>query len=297
LLELTPEQKFTKPPSRFTESSLIKNMEENGIGRPSTYSAILSTLYTRTYVVKEEKVLVPTELGLTIADYLQKYFESIVDIEFTANMEERLDDIEENGADWRAIVDGFYKPFQKQIIAALGGGKMELSPQVSDVKCEKCGALMIYKDGKYGQYLACPNFPECRNIKSLKARDGVDTGIKCDKCGANMLEKSGRFGKYLSCSNYPDCKNMKSLAEAVAVCPVCGGGVSRKLSKSGKPFYGCNNYPGCKFVCWEKPAADKCNRCGKFMTERTSNGTVTVKCSDRACGYSFEKPETDTAAK
>ncbi|MBR2303490.1 MAG: type I DNA topoisomerase, partial [Clostridia bacterium] len=234
-VEIKPEQKFTKAPSRYTESTLIKTMEEEGIGRPSTYAATLATLYTRTYVVKEGKALVPTDLGIVVTDYLEKYFENIVDTEFTANMEELLDEIETKGHDWKKIIGDFYGPFHKKILSAMNSNeKVELGDEVSDVVCEKCGAMMIYKTGRFGKYLACPNYPECKNTKSLVERQpDVVTEVVCDKCGGFMLEKTGRFGKYLACQNYPECQNIKSINKVVDKCPDCGGDVLERKSKKG----------------------------------------------------------------
>ncbi|MBR2372403.1 MAG: type I DNA topoisomerase, partial [Clostridia bacterium] len=277
-IEIKPEQKFTKAPSRYTESTLIKTMEEEGIGRPSTYAATLATLYTRTYVVKEGKVLVPTDLGIVVTDYLEKYFENIVDTEFTAHMEELLDEIETQGHDWRKIVGDFYGPFHKKILSAMNSNeKVELGDEVSDVACEKCGAMMIYKTGRFGKYLACPNYPECKNTKSLaEKKPDVVTDVVCDKCGGFMLEKTGRFGKYLACQNYPDCQNIKSINKVVAKCPDCGGDVLERKSKKGNVFYGCANYPECKFVSWDIPTGTKCPDCGQHLVKKVQRDKTTL---------------------
>ena len=291
-IEIKPEQKFTKAPSRYTESTLIKTMEEEGIGRPSTYAATLATLYTRTYVVKEGKVLVPTDLGIVVTDYLEKYFENIVDTEFTAHMEELLDEIETQGHDWRKIVGDFYGPFHKKILSAMNSNeKVELGDEVSDVACEKCGAMMIYKTGRFGKYLACPNYPECKNTKSLaEKKPDVVTDVVCDKCGGFMLEKTGRFGKYLACQNYPDCQNIKSINKVVAKCPDCGGDVLERKSKKGNVFYGCANYPECKFVSWDIPTGTKCPDCGQHLVKKVQRDKTTlIMCSNRECHYKAEE--------
>ncbi|MBR2029519.1 MAG: type I DNA topoisomerase [Clostridia bacterium] len=291
-VEIKPEQKFTKAPSRYTESTLIKTMEEEGIGRPSTYAATLATLYTRTYVVKEGKALVPTDLGIVVTDYLEKYFENIVDTEFTANMEELLDEIETKGHDWKKIIGDFYGPFHKKILSAMNSNeKVELGDEVSDVVCEKCGAMMIYKTGRFGKYLACPNYPECKNTKSLVERQpDVVTEVVCDKCGGFMLEKTGRFGKYLACQNYPECQNIKSINKVVGKCPDCGGDVLERKSKKGNVFYGCANYPECKFVSWDIPTGTKCPDCGQHLVKKVQRDKTTlIMCSNRECHYKAEE--------
>jgi Topoisomerase IA len=212
LSDIKAEQKFTKPPLRYTESSLVKAMEENGIGRPSTYATILTTLYNRKYMEQEKKTIIPTQLGFTVTEYLEKYFSDIVDTEFTAQMENKLDNVEEKGDNWTQVIDEFYKPFNDKLKNAMHGEAMRIEPVMTEEKCEKCGANMLLKDGPYGQYLACSNYPECKNIKSLKPKEeAVVTDILCEKCGKPMVEKMGRYGKYLACSGYPECKNIKSL--------------------------------------------------------------------------------------
>ena len=292
--DIKAEQKFTKPPARYTESTLIKSMEEDGIGRPSTYSTILATLYKRTYVVKDGKALVPTDLGMVVTDYLEKYFENIVDTEFTANMEEQLDEIEEKGLDWHKVIGDFYAPFQKKLLSAMNSDeKVELGDEVSDVRCEKCGALMVYKTGRFGKYLACPNYPECKNTKSLKEKaPEVVTDIICEKCGGHMVEKTGRYGKYLSCENYPQCDNTRSINKIVGKCPECGGDVVERKSKKGNVFYGCANYPQCKFVSWDIPTGEKCPECGQYLVKKTlKNKKTLIKCSNKECGYQREEKE------
>ena len=290
--EIKPEQKFTKAPSRYTESTLIKTMEEEGIGRPSTYAATLATLYARTYVVKEGKALMPTDLGIVVTDYLEKYFENIVDTEFTANMEELLDEIETKGLDWRKIVSDFYGPFHKKLLSAMNSDeKVELGDEVSDVACEKCGAMMVYKIGRHGKYLACPNYPECKNTKSLVEKTpDVVTDVVCDKCGGFMVEKTGRFGKYLACQNYPECKNTKSINKVVAKCPECGGDILERKSKKGNLFYGCANYPDCQFVSWDIPTGTKCPDCGQYLVKKAQRDKTTlIMCSNRECHYKVEE--------
>ncbi len=292
MIDIKSEQKFTKPPARYTESTLIKNMEENGIGRPSTYATILSTLYKRTYIVKDGKALMPTDLGIVVTDYLEKYFENIVDTEFTANMEEQLDSIEEKGLDWHEVIKDFYAPFQQKLLSALNSTeRVEVGDEVSDIQCEKCGAMMVYKTGRFGKYLACPNYPECKNTKSLNDTEPhVVTDIICEKCGGHMIEKTGRFGKYLACENYPECRNTKSINKVVGKCPECGGDVVERKSKKGNLFYGCVNYPDCQFINWDIPTGEKCPECGQYLVKKPQkDDKVLIKCSNKECSYKREE--------
>ena len=315
LIRLISEQKFTKPPLRYTDASLVKAMEDKGIGRPSTYASIISVLNKRKYVVKEGKYMVPTEVAFEITDLLVKYFTDIMDVGFTAKMEDKLDGIEEGGTDWRKIIADFYPPFAEKLIFAANDGD-----EMTDILCEKCGHPMIRKSGRYGKYLACSNYPECSNIKS----EGAEiSSTKCPKCGANMVVKSGKFGKFLACPNYPECnatlpfdseiskekcpncgafmyirngKNGKYLscpkcntnrpiAEIAGVCPVCGAPTRRMKSKAGKIFYSCSNYPKCKFMSWEQPTGEKCPKCGKYLVKKGKK----ICCS--SCDYTKDAPE------
>lgn len=285
-IKLNSEQRFTKPPARYTEASLIKAMEDRGIGRPSTYAAIMQTLYKREYVNKEGKALVPSNLGVQVTDYLHQYFNEVVDVDFTAEMEARLDAIEENTEPWYKVVDGFYKPMLEKVNTAMHGEKIFLQDEVSNVACDKCGAPMVIKTGRYGKYLACSNYPKCSNIRSLKEKTPPkETDIVCEVCGAKMLEREGRFGKYLACSNYPNCKNTKPITEVVAKCPKCGKDVVKRVSKKGTVFYGCTGYPDCDFVSWDVPTGKSCPKCGAHLVYKESRGKKTVRCSDRNCDF------------
>ena len=315
LIKLTSEQKFTKPPQRYTDASLVKAMEDKGIGRPSTYASIISVLTKRKYVTKDGKYMVPTEVAFQITDLLMKYFTDIMDVGFTAKMEDKLDNIEDGGTDWRKIIADFYPPFAEKLVFAANDGD-----EMTDILCEKCGHPMIRKSGRYGKYLACSNYPECSNIKS----EGAEiSSTKCPKCGANMVVKSGKFGKFLACPNYPECnatlpfdseiskekcpncgafmyirngKNGKYLscpkcntnrpiAEIAGVCPVCGAPTRRMKSKAGKIFYSCSNYPKCKFMSWEQPTGEKCPKCGKYLVKKGKK----ICCS--SCDYTKDAPE------
>ena len=289
LVKLSSEQKFTKPPTRYTEASIIKTMEEKGIGRPSTYATIMQTLYKREYIKKDGKYLVPENLGIQVTEYLEQYFGEVVDIAFTAEMEDRLDSIEDNNEPWYKVVDSFYQPLNKKVSLAMHGEKIHVQDEVSDVLCDKCGKPMLIKTGRYGKYLACSGYPSCSNIRSLKEKTPPkQTNVLCDICGAPMLEREGRFGKYLACSNYPHCKNTKPITEVVAKCPKCGGNVVKRASKRGTIFYGCTNYPTCDFVSWDVPTGKLCPICQAPLVYKESRGKKTIVCSTKGCSYKDE---------
>ena len=245
LKDLLPEQKFTKPPVRFTDASLVKTMEENGIGRPSTYASIIAVILKREYVTKvEKKYMAPTELGEVVCDTMIKYFDDIMDLGFTAGMETRLDEIEEGGKEWKKLIAEFYPGFNKKVLAALNDGqKMKLAPDVSDVKCDKCGAYMVYKEGKYGKFLACPNYPDCKNIKSLSESVG-----KCPKCGRDVHKRKSKAGKvFYGCSGYPECSFISWEIPAPIMCPKCANVMHVQKDKEGVEKYVCANR-NCKHV-------------------------------------------------
>ncbi len=267
------EQKFTKPPVRYTEASLIKHMEDKGIGRPSTYATIMAKLSDkkREYVHKDKKNLVPNSISYDLIDFLVKYFPDVMDISFTARMETALDDIGEGGRDWRKLIADFYRPFDNQL----------RNSKITDVVCDKCGAPMIINSGKYGNYYACSNYPTCQNIKAVNEKTAIPTDKICPKCGGMMVEREGKFGKFIACSNYPKCKNTVSLTESVGVCPECGKPTKKMTSRGGKVFYGCSNYPGCKFMSWDIPTGEKCPECGAYLVEVDGK----VVCSSKKCKY------------
>jgi len=286
-LSLKGDQKFTKPPVRYTDASLVKAMEEKGIGRPSTYASIISVLNKRKYVGKEGKYMVPTEIAYRITDMLVKYFTDIMDVGFTADMEEKLDDIEEGGKDWRAIIAEFYPPFAEKLRFANTDGD-----EVTEILCEKCGHPMVRKSGKYGKYLACSNYPACSNIMGEEKIPVSDT--PCPKCGAMMNIRTGKFGKFLACPNYPTCKSTLPYGETKreevleGTCPLCGKPAKRMFTRTGRLYYGCSGYPTCKFMSWDEPTGEKCPKCGSALV-KTKKGAV--KCSNRDCAYSLVPSE------
>ncbi len=329
LNELLKEQKFTRPPQRYTDASLVKAMEEKGIGRPSTYASIISVLTKRRYVEKDGKHMIPTDVAYKITDMLVKYFTDIMDVGFTAHMEDDLDKIEDGGCDWHKIIADFYPGFSEKLKTASTDGD-----EPTDIKCEKCGNNMIRRMGKYGKYLACSNYPACSNIVSESETEVSE--MRCPKCGANMIVKSGKFGKFLACPNYPECssilpvdakmteekcsdcgsfmlmkkgrygnflecpkcgskrpyadtENGQSAEKNEGVCPDCRRPMRRMRSKTGKIYYGCTGYPDCKFLSWDIPTGEKCPVCGKFLIKRGNK----IKCSEKSCNYSEDLPETE----
>ena len=296
LVRLLPEQHFTQPPPRFNESSLIKELEEKGIGRPSTYASILSTIQDKGYVEKLERVFKPSHLGLVVTDELVKAFPSELDVAFTAGMEEKLDEVEEGTTGWQAVLTEFYDRFKVDLAKAgelMRDVKTEQQP--TEVPCEKCGKLMVIKWGRNGEFLACPGYPECRNTMNFR-REGdavvpmkeedVPTDEKCPECAAPMVMKRGRFGKFFACTRYPECKGTKSVPLGVP-CPKCASDLSERRSRRGKTFYGCTAYPKCDFVSWDRPRLEKCPLCeNPWLVEKFSkrDGAV-VACPIKECGY------------
>jgi DNA topoisomerase-1 len=294
---LDPNQHFTQPPPRFTEASLVKELEEKGIGRPSTYASIMSVIQDKQYVEKIEKRFRPTDLGKLVNDLLVNNFPEILDIGFTAEMEHELDQIEDGELDWVKALKDFYEPFEK----ALGKAKVKMRDvkrqQIeTEIKCDKCGGTMVIKWGRHGEFLACSNYPDCRNTKEFKRTEDGKIEIKkmettdevCEKCGRPMVVKRGRFGPFLACSGYPECKTTKAITTGIK-CPECGKGeLAQKRTRTGRFFYGCTNYPKCKFATWDKPVNEPCPECGsKILVEKYSKktGTTTLACPNKECKY------------
>ena len=233
---ITPEQKFTQPPARYTEATLVKTLEEKGIGRPSTYAPTISTIVDRGYVLREKKTLQPTELGFVVTRLMKENFKGIVDVAFTAGMEEKLDKVEEGEVPWQQVVSDFYGPFEKELAAAGANiDKVKLPDPVSDVPCDKCGAMMVIKTGRFGKFLACPNFPTCRNTKPLVEK----LDVPCPKCGGDILKRRTKKGKtFYGCVNYPNCDFVSWDKPVPGKCPNCGGILVQRMGQNG-PFIAC----------------------------------------------------------
>lgn len=281
------EQHFTAPPPRYTEASLIKTLEEKGIGRPSTYAPILDTIQKRRYVTKENKQFVPTEVGFKVTELLKKYFEGIINVDFTANLENWLDKIAEGKATYKKVMTDFYKVFAAELESANIEAEKDKkeNQEVSDVTCEKCGAKMIVKMGRYGKYLACPNYPNCKNIKPYSLAEGPEevSDVKCDACGTLMVYRTGPYGRYLKC---PSCGANKAIViDTGIVCPKCHEGhMVQRRSHRGRIFYGCSRYPKCDMALWNEPINQFCETCGAIMTKKIyKTGKEVISCSNPDC--------------
>ena len=281
------EQHFTAPPPRYTEASLIKTLEEKGIGRPSTYAPILDTIQKRRYVTKENKQFVPTEVGFKVTELLKKYFEGIINVDFTANLENWLDKIAEGKATYKKVMTDFYKVFAAELESANVEAEKDKkeNQEVSDVTCEKCGAKMIVKMGRYGKYLACPNYPNCKNIKPYSLAEGPEevSDVKCDACGTLMVYRTGPYGRYLKC---PSCGANKAIViDTGIICPKCHEGhMVQRRSHRGRIFYGCSRYPKCDMALWNEPINQFCETCGAIMTKKTyKTGKEVISCSNPDC--------------
>lgn len=281
------EQHFTAPPPRYTEASLIKTLEEKGIGRPSTYAPILDTIQKRRYVTKENKQFVPTEVGFKVTELLKKYFEGIINVDFTANLENWLDKIAEGKATYKKVMTDFYKVFEAELQSANVEAEKDKkeNQEVSDITCEKCGAKMIVKMGRYGKYLACPNYPNCKNIKPYSLAEGPEevSDVKCDACGTLMVYRTGPYGRYLKC---PSCGANKAIViDTGIVCPKCHEGhMVQRRSHRGRIFYGCSRYPKCDMALWNEPINQFCETCGAIMTKKTyKTGKEVISCSNPDC--------------
>ena len=343
---IEPEQHFTEPPPRFNEATLVKELEADGVGRPSTYASILSTIQEREYVRKEGGKFIPTELGMVVTDLLLESFNDLFDVTYTARMEAELDDIEEGKIDWRMSMSEFYDRFQKDLKhAERNMTDIKRMERPTDLICDKCGKPMVIKWGRHGSFIACTGYPDCTNTRELTVDlpdidkadlTEQDEQVYCDNCGRPMVLKKGRFGQFLACSGYPDCKTTKQLGEAqkpkdvpleekcpqcesplvkkygrygefiacsnypkckfvrqktIGVkCPNCSEGeVVERRSKRGKTFYGCNRYPECDFVAWGKPIAEKCPECGgSYLIEKYLKAGAFAQCPNNEC--KFKKP-------
>jgi len=306
--ELEVRQNFTRPPARYSEASLVKALEENGIGRPSTYASILSTIQNRDYVEKRESRFHPSELGMVVTDLLTKSFPDLMDIKYTANLEDQLDEIEDGRITWKTLLGEFYKGFRLELTEAEDKmPNMKRDGLETDLVCEECGRPMVIKSGKYGQFLSCSGYPDCTGAKKIKDIDPSATkipvlrgmigeaeepppaiDIPCPQCGGELVRKRGRYGEFTACSNYPDCRYIHK--ETIGVdCPrkECDGEIQQRKSKRGKIFFSCTNYPKCEYVAWDKPNGEACPNCDAptlFIKQRKRNPTI--YCGNKECGYS-----------
>ena len=359
LKELKPEQHFTEPPPRYNEASLVKELEERGIGRPSTYAAILTTIQERQYVQKLGGKFVPTEIGLVVTDLLVENFRDIFDVQYTARLEEELDEIEEGKEKWQDAMADFYKKFQKDLKYAekhmenikrmekptdekceLCGAPLvikwgkhgsfyacstydkddpntckftkenpinlpdldsaDIQETTQEEYCENCGRVMVLKRGRFGQFMACTGYPDCKTTRRLdqgKKVPDIPIDELCPKCGRNMMIRHGRFGEFTACSGYPECKYVKQNFIGVK-CPDCKDGeLVEKRARKGNTFYGCGNYPKCKFTSAHKPIAEKCPSCGsEYLVEKNLKAGPVIACPNKECDYERPAPPPEAAA-
>jgi len=290
LLGLTPKQHFTQPPYRFSEATLIKELEEKGIGRPSTYAMILSTIKEKGYVGLEKSKFFPTELGLVVNDLLVVSFPDILDIEFTAQMEENLDKIEEGEKGWVETLKEFYISFQKDLeMAKVSMRDIKREQIPTDAVCERCGSKMVKRWGKRGYFLACSSYPKCRYTREVEGNEekNGETDARCEKCGSPMVIKNGKFGRFLACSNYPACKFTQPLNTGIH-CPQkdCDGMIVERRTRKGRTFYSCTNYPRCTFALWDRPIPEKCPQCDfPFLVEKQEKMGIVKRCPKKECGF------------
>ena len=288
--KLDSNQHFTEPPARYSDASLVKALEEYEIGRPSTYAPTISTIIARGYVDRiENRRLQPTDIAFLVTDVLVEHFPNISDYKFTARMEEELDEIAAGKLDWEKSISDFYQPFKKNLMEKTESiSKKDLTEEATDEICDKCSKPMIIKTGRFGRFLACTGYPECKNTKPIngkgEAEEAEATDEKCDLCGSPMQFKHGRFGKFLGCTKYPDCKGIKNIEIKSGVkCPECGkGDIIEKKSKKGRTFYACNQYPDCKTAFFAKPVDEKCPECKSQMVYGPKD---TYKCSSKECKF------------
>ncbi|PYS40516.1 MAG: type I DNA topoisomerase [Acidobacteria bacterium] len=349
LIDITPRQHFTEPPPRYTEALLVKALEEQGIGRPSTYATILTTIQDREYVTKDQGKFRPTELGTVVTEMLVKHFEDIFDVQYTARMEEELDEVEDGKMTWVQALDEFYKKFEKDLKRASKNMENLKKKEIpTDEVCEKCGSPMVIKWGQFGRFMACSGYPECKNTKEIPSDEAPKEGEAsaetaeaelCENCGKPMALKRGRFGQFLACTGYPECKTTRKLTAGTKtpkkpdtildeVCPQCGqaklalkvgrfgefiscsnypkckyikpktvgvacpkpgcgGELIERRSKRGKVFYGCSKYPACDFVVWNRPVPEPCPQCGApFLLEKSTKREGLVHyCNEESCDY------------
>ncbi len=313
LTEAQCSQHFTQPPPRYTEATLVKTLEEKGIGRPSTYATILSTIQERRYVTKVDGKFVPSELGILVNDLLVEGFPELIDVGFTARMEEELDEIEEGKTKWIKVVKEFYGPFKKDLDEALKN-LQRIKPKdiPTDLLCEKCGLPMVIRWGRHGRFIACTGYPKCKNTRPLEEDQDKQSSVAkvtvadqknnsqemggesnisgevCDKCGSPMVIKRSRYGRFLACSRYPDCKNTRPISSGIK-CPLDGGDLIERRTKKGRIFWSCSNYPKCKFATWYQPVNEKCPECSSpILVLKNQNGKKILQCLKEGCKFQKE---------
>ena len=294
LVELESKQKFTEPPARYTEGTLVKELEARGIGRPSTYAPILATIQSRTYVVMDKGKFVPTELGLYVTDFLVKYFAKLMEYKFTAHMEEELDQISEGTRKGVDSLKEYYALLEEYLKAGQEAEVVKKTGIPIDEKCPKCGGQVVIKDGRFGRFKACAGYPECKFRESLDKKESKPLDEKCPQCGSQLVQKFGKFGAFVACPGYPKCKYIKKEnAETGIDCPLaCGGKLLRRKTRRGKLFFGCGNYPKCTFATWDEPINRPCPQCGEkvLLKKNLIRGDPYIYCRNEKCAFKEAAP-------
>ena len=288
LKKLNSEQKFTQPPPRYSEGTLVKELESKGIGRPSTYAPIISTIQGRDYVLKRKGRFIPTEVGIFVNDYLIDNFPDLMQYKFTAQLEEDLDLISEGEKSWQASIKAYNELLDKDLEKASQKQGVKAKGIPSEEKCPECGRPLVIKSGKYGKFKACSGFPDCRFKKSLNKKEAKPVDEKCPQCGSQLVLRHGRYGSFIACSNYPKCKYIKKEKKDTGIkCPECSGSIVMKKTKKGKIFYGCSNFPKCKFASWDEPVAKSCPECGRSIIFKKNliKGKPYLYCGNKDCSY------------
>ncbi len=305
-LSIDPAKHFTEPPARYNDASLIKFLEEMGIGRPSTFATIITTIIARNYVKREGKALVPTPTGELTNQLMLASFPDIVNYQFTADMETELDEIEQGNTTLNQVLGNFWQGFERELEEAnkkMEDQELEIPVEETDILCDKCGRRMVVKNGRYGKFAACPGYPQCRNTKPLTAaksdeeEEGVEKKLiiadfKCEKCGSDMVQRSGRYGTFFACVRYPECNFSKQKTRDIGVpCPKCGSKIVMKNGKKRTVFYSCERYPDCDFSSWDLPTKEICPDCGEILFRK--KGQSMLVCHNKSCG--FKKPIAEEA--
>ena len=297
LLEVLPNQHFTEPPPRYGEASLVKALEEFGIGRPSTYASIISTLQNREYVEIEQKRFYPTDVGRIVNKFLTQHFTNYVDYDFTAKLEDDLDAVSRGEMKWLPLMKKFWQPFKSLIDdKEVSVQRSDVTQEAMDEKCPECGKQLSIRLGRNGRFIGCTDYPECSYTRNLNedaaaAEPEVVEGRSCPKCESNLIIRTGRYGKFIGCSSYPDCKHMEPLEkpkDTQVVCPDCKKGtILERKSRKGKIFYSCSNYPKCKYALWNEPINEACPNCNwPILTVKTTKRRGAEKvCPQQECGY------------
>ena len=301
-LSVTPDKHFTEPPARYNDASLVKFLEEMGIGRPSTFATIISTIISRNYVKREGKMLVPTPTGEVTNKLMMESFPDIVSYKFTAEMENDLDGIEQGKVALNRVLEDFWGGFERELSEAnekMKDAELSVPVEETDIICDKCGSRMIVKNGRFGKFAACPNYPQCRSTKPLVSSEQsaekdkkpqIIADFKCELCGADMVQRSGRYGSFFACSRFPECSFTKQKTRDIGVpCPKCGSKIVMKNGKNKTVFYSCEKYPACDFSSWDMPVNEKCPDCGEILFRK--KGQSVCFCRTKGCGFKKEIKE------